>query len=146
MASQTPNLTVSYQSTWKDCCYTKEKWQVTYQNGGNDIIVTSTLLSMRRNWEMSQRTQGLPYRLGMDAREVIGENLMHQLRRINIIQDLNFMLATLRIGNGVDKTIPKPAELRFLAEFVALCAHADPTTDNVATLDCGKNARYGKLT
>jgi hypothetical protein len=143
MASKTPNLTVSHQSTWKTAVYTEGKWQVTYQNGGNDIIVTSTLLIDATELGDVAATQGLPYRLGMDAREVIGE-IYAPAKANNIIQDLTYVATLQDYGNGVDKTIPKPANYD-PAEFVCACAHADPTTDNAPTLDCGKMLDYGKL-
>lgn len=143
MAGKTPNLTISFQSTWKTAVYANGKWTLTYEKEGESIIVMSTLLIDATELGDVAAAQGLDYRLGMDAREVIGE-IYAPAEANNIIQDLTYVATLQDYGKGVDKTIPKPANYD-PAEFACACAHADPTTDNAPTLDCGKMLDYGKL-
>ena len=88
-------------------------------------------------------SQGLPYRLGMDARDEIGESFAPE-KKNNIIQDLTYVVTLQDYGVGSDLTIPKPANYN-PEEFGCACAHADPTSDEVPTLDCDKMISYGKL-
>jgi hypothetical protein len=143
MAAKTPNLTVSFQSTWMTAIYAEGKWKLTYQKGGENVIVTSTLLIDATELGDVAVAQGLEYRLGMDAREVIGE-IYAPAEANNIIQDLTYVATLQDYGKEVAKTIPKPANYD-PAEFACACAHADPTTDNAPTLDCSKMLDYGKL-
>lgn len=143
MASATPNLTILFESTWKTAVYREGKWTVTYQKDGKTIIITSTLLIDATELGDVAAAQGLKYRLGMDARDVIGE-IYAPAEANNIIQDLTYVATLQDYGKGTDKTISKPANYD-PAEFACACAHADPTTDNAPTLDCGKMLDYGKL-
>ncbi|MEB2785436.1 FAD-dependent oxidoreductase [Algoriphagus persicinus] len=88
-------------------------------------------------------SQGLPYRLGMDAREEIGEDFA-PAESNSIIQDLTYVVTLQDYGNGADKTISKPSNYD-PDEFACACAHADPISDNMPTLDCDKMLNYGKL-
>jgi hypothetical protein len=143
MAAKTPNLTISFQSAWETAVYADGKWRLTYQKGGDSIFVTSTLLIDATELGDVAAGQGLKYRLGMDARDVIGE-IYAPAEANHIIQDLTYVATLQDYGKGVDKTISKPANYD-PAEFACACAHADPTTDNAPTLDCGKMLDYGKL-
>lgn len=143
MASATPNLTISFESTWKTAVYSEGKWTVTYQKDGKMITVTSTLLIDATELGDVAAAQGLPYRLGMDARDEIGESYA-PAEANNIIQDLTYVATLQDYGKGIDRTIPKPANYD-PAEFACACAHSDPTTDNTPTLDCGKMLDYGEL-
>jgi len=97
---------------------------VTYQNGGNDIIVTSTLLiDATELGDVGSDSRVCPIDWEWMLERLL-EKSMHQLRRINIIQDLTYVATLQDYGNGVDKTIPKPANYD-PAEFVCACAHAD---------------------
>ena len=86
---------------------------------------------------------GVPYRLGMDARDEIGEAFAPEQAN-DIVQDLTYVVTLQDFGQGSDKTIPKPANYD-PAEFACACAHADPITDEDPTLDCQKMLDYGKL-
>lgn len=143
MAAKTPNLTIFFQSTWETVVYSEGKWRLTYQKGGENFTVTSTLLIDATELGDVAAAQGLDYRLGMDAREVIGE-IYAPAEANDIIQDLTYVATLQDYGKGVDKTIAKPANYD-PAEFACACAHSDPTTDNAPTLDCGKMLDYGKL-
>jgi hypothetical protein len=143
MVAKTPNLTISFQSASETAVYSEGKWRLTYQKGGESIIVTSTLLIDATELGDVAAAQGLPYRLGMDARDVIGE-IYAPVKANNIIQDLTYVATLQDYGKGVDKTISKPANYD-PSEFACACAHADPITDNAPTLDCEKMLDYGKL-
>lgn len=143
MASETPNLEISFESIWKTAIYEEGTWTVTFMKDGKEVAVTSKLLIDATELGDVAATQGLRYRLGMDAREVIGEVYAPEEAN-NIIQDLTFVATLQDYGVGTDKTIPKPANYD-PTEFACACAHADPTTDDAPTLDCGKMLDYGKL-
>ncbi|WP_075350894.1 FAD-dependent oxidoreductase [Algoriphagus marinus] len=143
LASQTPNLEISFESIWKTAIYEEGTWTVTFMKDGKEVAVTSTLLIDATELGDVAAAQGLKYRLGMDARDVIGEVYAPEEAN-NIIQDLTFVATLQDYGVGADKTIPKPANYD-PTEFACACAHADPTTDDAPTLDCGKMLDYGKL-
>lgn len=141
--AQTPNLSISFESTWKEAVYVGGTWTVTYQKNGEKLTATSALVIDATELGDVAAAQGLKYRLGMDARDVIGE-IYAPAEANNIIQDLTYVATLQDYGTGADKTIPKP-ENYDPAEFACACAHADPTTDDAPTLDCGKMLDYGKL-
>lgn len=143
MASGVKDLMVSFDSDWKTAEYKNRLWTVTFSKNGKTQTVTAPLLIDATELGDVAASQGLPYRLGMDARPEIGEEFA-PVEANDIIQDLTFVATLQDFGPGADKTIPKPANYD-PAEFACACAHADPTTDNAPTLDCGKMIDYGKL-
>lgn len=143
MASKVKDLSISFESEWKTAQYENGLWTVTFSKNGKTETVTAPLLIDATELGDVAASQGLPYRLGMDARAEIGEEFAPEQAN-DIIQDLTFVATLQDYGRGVDKTIPKPANYDPV-EFACACAHADPTTDDAPTLDCGKMLDYGKL-
>jgi hypothetical protein len=143
MASSVADLTVSFESEWKSASYKDGLWTVVFSKNGKEQTVTSPLLIDATELGDVAAAQDLPYRLGMDARAEIGEEFAPEQAN-DIIQDLTFVATLQDYGPNADKTIPRPANYD-PAEFACACAHADPTTDNAPTLDCGKMLDYGKL-
>lgn len=143
MASGVQDLSISYESNWKTAEYKNKLWIVTFSKNGKTHTVTAPLLIDATELGDVAAAQGLPYRLGMDAREEIGEEFAPEEAN-DIIQDLTYVATLQDYGPETDKTIPKPANFD-PAEFACACAHADPTTDNAPTLDCDKMLDYGKL-
>lgn len=143
MASSVEDLTVSFESEWKSASYENGLWIVVFSKNGKEQTVTSPLLIDATELGDVAAAQDLPYRLGMDARAEIGEEFAPEQAN-DIIQDLTYVATLQDYGPKSDKTIPKPANYD-PAEFACACAHADPTTDNAPTLDCGKMLYYGKL-
>lgn len=143
IAQSIPNLTVSFQSEWKVAEYSGGLWNVAYLKDGKMIKVSAPILIDATELGDVAASLGLSYRLGMDARDEIGEEFAPEFSN-DIIQDLTYVVTLQDYGKGVDKTIPKPANYD-PAEFACACAHADPISDNDPTLDCGKMIDYGKL-
>lgn len=143
LASEVKDLTISLESNWKRADYKDGLWTITFSKNGKIQTVTAPLLIDATELGDVAASQGLPYRLGMDARAEIGEEFAPNQAN-DIIQDLTYVATLQDFGMGSDKTIPKPANYD-PAEFACACAHADPITDNAPTLDCGKMLDYGKL-
>lgn len=143
MASNVEDLTVSFESEWIRASYRDGLWTVDFSKNGIEQTVTSPLLIDATELGDVAASQGLTYRLGMDARAEIGEEFAPEQAN-DIIQDLTYVATLQDYGPNADKTISKPANYD-PAEFACACAHADPTTDNAPTLDCGKMLDYGKL-
>jgi hypothetical protein len=143
MASGVEVLSISFESDWKTAAYQDGSWTVTFSKNGKIETATAPLLIDATELGDVAAAQGLRYRLGMDARAEIGEEFAPEQAN-DIIQDLTFVATLQDYGLGADKTIPKPANYD-PSEFDCACAHADPTTDNAPTLDCGKMLDYGKL-
>ncbi len=143
MASTVDFLTISFESEWKTADYSNEIWTVSYVKDGKTVLVNSPYLIDATELGDVAAAQGLPYRLGMDARDEIGENFA-PAESNDIIQDMTYVVTLQDYGKGTDKTIAKPANYD-PAEFACACAHSDPTTDLEATSDCGKMLAYGKL-
>ncbi len=143
MAKSVDDLTVSFESEWKQANYSNTIWTVSYLNNGNLITVEAPMLIDATELGDVAASQGLPYRLGMDARDEIGESFA-PAESNNIIQDLTYVVTLQDYGKGADKTIQKPANYD-PAEFACACAHADPISDKDPILDCDKMIGYGKL-
>lgn len=143
MASGVKDLTVSLESDWKSADFKNGLWTVSFSKNGKTETITAPILIDATELGDVAAAQGLSYRLGMDARAEIGEEFAPEQAN-DIIQDLTFVATLQDFGAGADKTIPKPTNYD-PAEFDCACAHADPTTDNAPTLDCGKMLDYGKL-
>ncbi len=143
MASKVESLTISYESDWKKASYRDGVWTVVFSKYGKEETVTGPLLIDATELGDVAASQGLPYRLGMDARAEIGEEFAPEVGN-DIVQDLTFVVTLQDFGPNADKTIPQPANYD-PAEFACACAHADPTTDDAPTLDCSKMLDYGKL-
>jgi hypothetical protein len=143
MASAVPNLYIEFQSTWQKADFVADKWTVSYLKNGKIATATARLLIDATELGDVAASQGLGYCLGMDARAVIGEKYAPEQAN-DIIQDLTYVVTLQDYGSAADKTISKPANYD-PEEFACACAHADPTTDNDPTLDCGKMIDYGKL-
>jgi hypothetical protein len=143
MVATVPDLQVIYQAKWKSAVYENGIWQVLAIQNGKEIHLSAPLLIDATELGDVAAAQGLPYRLGMDARDEIGEEYA-PIESNDIVQDLTYVATLQDFGKGADKTIPKPADYD-PSEFACACAHADPTTDDAPTLDCGKMLDYGKL-
>lgn len=143
LASQVESLTISYESDWKKASYQQGVWTVIFSKNGIENTVTAKLLIDATELGDVASSQGLSYRLGMDARAEIGEEFA-PVAGNDIVQDLTFVATLQDFGTLADKTIARPANYD-PAEFACACAHADPTTDDSPTLDCAKMLEYGKL-
>lgn len=143
MASNVESLTISFESNWEKALYQDGVWTVVFSKYGKEETVTSKLLIDATELGDVAAAQGLSYRLGMDTRAEIGEEFAPEVAN-DIIQDLTFVATLQDFGPNADKTIPRPVNYD-PAEFACACAHADPTTDDAPTLDCGKMLDYGKL-
>ncbi|MDX5339636.1 MAG: FAD-dependent oxidoreductase, partial [Cyclobacteriaceae bacterium] len=114
-----------------------------FQKNGKKHTVKAPILIDATELGDVAASQQLPYRLGMDSRDEIGEEFAPEIGN-DIVQDLTLVATLQDYGKGADKTIPKP-ENYDPAEFACACAHADPITENAPTLDCDKMLAYGKL-
>ncbi len=143
MVSTVPNLKVYHDTKWISATYQNGRWEVIAVRNGQEIRFSSSLLIDATELGDVAAAQGISYRLGMDARAEIGEEFAPEEAN-SIVQDLTYVATLQDFGSGADKTIPRPVGYD-PAEFACACAHADPTTDNAPTLDCGKMLDYGKL-
>ncbi|WP_425635728.1 FAD-dependent oxidoreductase [Algoriphagus yeomjeoni] len=143
MAKSVDALTVFFESEWKTAGYSNNVWTVSFLHNRELITVEAPMLIDATELGDVAASQGLPYRLGMDARDEIGESFA-PVESNDIIQDLTYVVTLQDYGKGTDKTIPKPANYDPV-EFACACAHSDPTTDLAATSDCDKMLNYGKL-
>jgi len=143
MANSVEKLTITFQSEWKTASYFDKAWKVTYVKDGKVLEVSAPILIDATELGDVAAAQGLSYRLGMDARDEIGESFA-PAESNDIIQDMTYVVTLQDYGKDADKTIAEPVNFN-LEEFACACAHADPTTDKDPTLDCGKMIDYGKL-
>ncbi|MBB6325197.1 hypothetical protein FHS59_000812 [Algoriphagus iocasae] len=143
MAKSVENLTVTFNSSWQKAEYSEKLWTVTFLKDGEQIEVQAPILIDATELGDVAAAQGLTYRIGMDARDEIGESFAPEESN-DIIQDLTYVVTLQDYGEGADKTIPKPSNYD-PAEFECACAHSDPITDKAAVSDCQKMINYGKL-
>ncbi|WBL41424.1 FAD-dependent oxidoreductase [Algoriphagus halophytocola] len=143
MANAVNPLTISLSSTWVTADYSNGLWKVSYSKNGKLTEVFSSMLIDATELGDVAAAQGLPYRIGMDARDEIGESFA-PAESNDIIQDLTYVVTLEDYGKGADKTIARP-ENYDPTEFDCACAHSDPITDQEAVSDCQKMINYGKL-
>jgi len=143
MASKVSDLEISFSSKWKNVIYADGIWEVVYFVDGMEKIAKSPILIDATELGDVAAFIGLPYRLGMDAREVIGESFAPEEAN-DIVQDLTYVVTLQDFGENADKTIDQPADYT-PEEFACACAHSDPISEKDPTLDCGKMINYGKL-
>lgn len=143
MAASVRSLEVSFESDWKSAAFDGKEWTLTYSKNGAEIEVNAPLMIDATELGDVAASLGLPYRLGMDSRDEIGESFA-PAQSNDIIQDLTLVATLKDYGPEADMTIQKPEgydpEL-----FACACAHADPITDEDPTMDCSKMLDYGKL-
>lgn len=143
MAASVPSLTISLESDWQKAVYEQGVWNLAYVKEGEILYSTAPILIDATELGDVAASQGIPYRLGMDARDEIGESFAPE-KSNDIIQDLTYVVTLQDYGMGADRTIPEP-ENYDPEEFACACAHADPISDLAPTLDCDKMMSYGKL-
>lgn len=143
MAASVQNLEVSFESDWKSAAYSADSWTLNYEKNGETIRAIAPLLIDATELGDVAASLEIPYRLGMDARDEIGESFA-PAEANDIIQDLTLVATLKDYGPDADMTIPEPEGYN-PEIFACACAHADPTTDEDPTLDCGKMLDYGKL-
>ncbi len=143
MANSVEKLTVTFNSTWQTADYSNGVWRVSYRKDGKLFEVQAFLLIDATELGDVAASQGLSYRIGMDAKDEIGESFA-PAERNDIIQDLTYVVTLQDYGKDADKTIKKP-ENYDPSEFECACAHSDPITEKEAVSDCQKMINYGKL-
>lgn len=143
LARKERHLQVSFESEWKNASHTNGVWKVGYVKNGTEHHLEAPILIDATELGDVAASLGMPYRLGMDARDEIGEEYAPEQAN-DIVQDLTYVVTLADFGQDSDRTIPKPAGYD-PTEFACACAHADPISDNDPTLDCDKMISYGKL-
>jgi Dehydrogenases (flavoproteins) len=143
MVAETKGLEVNFNTHWKSADYINGLWKVNADKNGQSLEFWAPILIDATELGDVAASLGVEYRLGMDARDEIGEAFAPEQAN-DIVQDLTYVVTLKDFGQGSDKTIPKPANYD-PAEFACACAHADPITDEDPTLDCQKMLDYGKL-
>ncbi|MCR9085020.1 MAG: FAD-dependent oxidoreductase, partial [Cyclobacteriaceae bacterium] len=143
LVAETKGLEVNFNTHWKSADYINGLWKVNAEKNGQSLEFWAPILIDATELGDVAASLGVPYRLGMDARDEIGEAFAPEQAN-DIVQDLTYVVTLKDFGQGSDKTIPKPANYD-PAEFACACAHADPITDEDPTLDCQKMLDYGKL-
>ncbi|MBN7810556.1 FAD-dependent oxidoreductase [Algoriphagus sp. H41] len=137
------HLQVSFESEWKNASYTNGVWKVGYVKNGAEHHLEAPILIDATELGDVAASLGMPYRLGMDARDEIAEEYAPEQAN-DIVQDLTYVVTLADFGQDSDRTIPEPAGYD-PAEFACACAHADPISDDDPTLDCDKMISYGRL-
>ena len=143
MAASVSDLEISFNTQWISADYSDGEWKVIARKEGKELEILAKVLIDATELGDVAASQGIAYRLGMDARAEIGEEFA-PIEANDIVQDLTYVATLQDFGKGADKTIPKPANYD-PAEFACACSHSDPTTDLVPTIDCQKMISYGKL-
>ncbi|MFV8227137.1 FAD-dependent oxidoreductase, partial [Christiangramia aquimixticola] len=68
ITSQVPNLEIFLEAEWKSATYQNELWEVIAIQNGKELRFSSSILIDATELGDVAASQGLPYRLGMDAR------------------------------------------------------------------------------
>ena len=105
MAAAEEHLEVRYRSTVKKVKRLNKGWMVTLESGGELIKCRARfLIDATELGDLAPMT-GIPYDVGMDARDHTGEDIAPELAN-DIVQDLTYV-AVLK-DYGYDVSIPRP--------------------------------------
>jgi hypothetical protein len=139
-----PNLTILYQTEWRDIKRTGEVWTAVVNNRAGKSTIHSKLVIDATELGDVMAYLKIPYSLGMDGTENTGEPIGPE-KPNNIIQDLTYVVTLKDYGKTADKTIAKPKNYT-ATEFKCSCqkSHLDKS-GATAPSDCDKMLNYGKL-
>lgn len=142
--ARNPNLTILYQTEWRDIKRTGEIWTTVVNNKAGKSTIHSKLIIDATELGDVMAYLKIPYLLGMDGKENIGEPIGSE-KANDIIQDLTYVVTLKDYGKNADKTIAKPKNYN-AAEFDCSCQKKSLATSDATTQsDCDKMLGYGKL-
>lgn len=145
MTEKEQSLEVWYESKMTSISKSGDKWRLTINRQGQTMEVVAQVVIDGTELGDVAKAVGIPYEIGMDAREVTGEDIAPKEAN-EIIQDLTYVAILKDYGPGVDKTIPKPGDYDPSA-FRCTCAGTCDEEESFgrALWPCDKMMEYGKL-
>ena len=145
LAAKEPNLEVWHGSTLMDITRVGEEWLLTIDREGTKVEVAAQVVIDGTELGDVAQAVGIPYEMGMDARDVTGEDIAPEVAN-DIIQDLTYVAVLKDYGPGADKTISRPADYD-PAPFRCTCEGQCNEQESLgrALWPCDKMMEYGKL-
>lgn len=143
MVSAEKNLSVLYNSYPTQIEKEQNGWLITFKKKGGETFKVHTKLIVDAT-ELGDvaKMAGIPYRIGMDAKSLTGEDIALNEPR-DIIQDLTYVAVLKDYGKNADKTISKPEGYK-ADEFYKTCAGKVSSSDRTLWSK-DKLITYGKL-
>lgn len=143
MMAAEKNVQVLYDTRWESVKKVNDGWEMTVVQGKKRRTIQARLIIDATELGDVMAAAGAKYRIGMDARDEIGEAQAPE-KANDIIQDLTYVVVLKDYGKGADKTIPKPAGYN-PAEFDCCCDVSDPASFDSPKNNCFTMMQYGKL-
>ena len=134
-----------YLSIWKESELKAVKpapdgWELLIQHAGQEKrVLTQVLIDATDLGDVAKI--GAVHDIGMDSRSQSNES-MAPLEANNIIQDFTYAAILKDYGEGIDKTIPKPANYN---PSLFYCACKTPYCEDEKAHPCETMLNYGKL-
>lgn len=145
MARKEPELTVWFESKLTSISKSGDKWNLTIDRQGEVYELDAQIVIDGTELGDVAKEVGIPYEIGMDARDATGEDIAPKDAN-DIIQDLTYVAILKDYGPGADKTIPKP-ENYDLTPFRCTCEGKCDEEESLgrALWPCDRMMKYGKL-
>jgi hypothetical protein len=143
MVAAEKSIQVLYDTRWEAVKKVNDGWEVTILQGKKRRTIQTRLMIDATELGDVMAAAGAKYRIGMDARDEIGEAQAPE-KANDIVQDLTYVVVLKDYGKGADKTIPKPAGYN-PAEFDCCCDVSDPASHDSPKNNCFQMMQYGKL-
>ncbi|MFT3824360.1 MAG: FAD-dependent oxidoreductase [Chitinophagaceae bacterium] len=143
MAAAEKKLQIWFNTKFTSLKREQDHWIVTVTQGKKQQIIIATILIDATELGDAMAAAGAGYRIGMDARDEIGEEQAPE-KANNIIQDLTYVAVLKDYGKGVDKTIAKPAGYDPKV-FDCSCDVSDPASFDSPQNNCFRMMQYGRL-
>ena len=143
IASREKMLETDFNAKFLNVRKVKDGWQVTYiKSGKKQAVKTKKLIDATELGDVAKAC-GAGYDIGMEAREVCGEDIAPE-KANDVIQDLTYVM--ILKDYGVDKTITKPAgydaSLFYCTAKSPNCTNPKP---GQTVWSADQMMRYGKL-
>lgn len=145
MARQEKDLTVWYESRLTSISRIGDKWKLTIDRQGESFELEAQIVIDGTELGDVAKAVGIPYEIGMDARDVTGEDIAPEAAN-DIIQDLTYVAVLKDYGPEADKMIPRPGNYD-PTPFRCTCEGKCDEEESLgrALWPCDKMMEYGKL-
>ncbi|GAB3660637.1 FAD-dependent oxidoreductase [Echinicola sediminis] len=143
MVAAEKHLRVWDNTPWKALERKQGHWQVKVVKEGREQLILAKVVIDATELGDVAASVGIPYDMGMDAKEVTGEEIASE-KANQIIQDLTYVAILKDFGPGADKTIPRPKGYD-PEQFANTCARDGKENPEKRLWDCDRMMTYGKL-
>lgn len=144
IAKKEDNLTIIYDTRFKTIVREFDLWTGHFEDGAGTKKITARVAIDGTDLGDVAAKAGATFDIGMDSRNETGESMASE-KANDILQDLTYAAILQDFGQGVNKTIPKPANYD-PSQFDCACQqNCRDTTVTTTVHPCETMLNYGKL-